>query len=293
MDIAGDSAGDWPMKDGTPPNEQEQDMEPPTIRYTALEHVGAPDATTEISWLGHSTVVIRTGETWILTDPVLRGRMAHLRRRSPLRREDWPDRVDAILLSHLHLDHCDLPTLRRLGRDIPIVAPVGAGAWLRRRGFRRVEELADGETISVERVEVTAVPATHSGRRIPFGPTTATVGHVVRGGHTTYFAGDTDLFDGMASIDPGIDAALIPVWGWGRTLGTGHLDPERAAQALALLRPRLAIPIHWGTFHPLGTGIRDRRFLEDPPHRFAALASQLAPEVDVRVIEPGWRLVMS
>jgi len=268
-------------------------MEPTMPRPALTERPGDTPLTTEITWIGHSTALIRTGDTWILTDPVLRGRTAHLRRRSPLLPEDWPARVDAILISHLHLDHCDLPTLRRLGRHVPIVVPAGAGAWLRKRGFRQIEELAIGDTLRVERVEVTAVPAMHSGHRVPFGPTTATVGYVVRGGHTTYFAGDTDLFDDMASIDPAIDAALIPVWGWGRTLGSGHLDPERAAEAVALLRPRLAIPIHWGTLHPIGTGIRDRRFLENPPHRFATLVRLTAPDVDVHIIEPGGRLEIS
>lgn len=247
---------------------------------------------TEITWIGHSTVMIRTGETWILTDPVLRGRTAHLRRRVRLLPEDWPARVDVILLSHLHLDHCDLPTLKKLGRDIPIFAPVGAGAWLRKHGFRQVEELAVGASRQVEVATVTAVPAFHSGHRVPFGPTAATIGYLVEGRHTTYFAGDTDLFDGMAELGPDIDVALIPVWGWGRSLGPGHLDPERAALAAGLLQPRLAIPIHWGTLHPFGTGIRDRRFLEDPPHQFAARARETAPDVEVRILAPGGRVVL-
>lgn len=248
--------------------------------------------TTEITWLGHSTVMIRTGETWILTDPVLRGRMAHLRRRTRFLPEDWPARVDTILISHLHLDHCDLPSLRKLGTQIPIIAPIGAGDWLSKQGFTQVEELAVGMSRVVERVVITAVPATHSGHRVPFGPTAETLGYVVRGSHTTYFAGDTDLFEGMATIDPDIDVALIPVWGWGRTLGTGHLDPTRAAEALGLIQPRLAIPIHWGTFHPIGTGLRDRRFLDDPPNIFAQLARETAPDVEVRILPPGGRIVI-
>ncbi len=121
-------------------------MEPTMPRPALTERPGDTPLTTEITWIGHSTALIRTGDTWILTDPVLRGRTAHLRRRSPLLPEDWPARVDAILISHLHLDHCDLPTLRRLGRHVPIVVPAGAGAWLRKRGFRQIEELAIGDT---------------------------------------------------------------------------------------------------------------------------------------------------
>lgn len=251
----------------------------------------AHQPTTEITWLGHSTVLIRTGDTWILTDPVSRCRTAHLRRQTPLLPQYWPKHIDATLISHLHLDHCDLPTLRKLGRDIPIIVPTGAGDWLRRRGFRRVEELAVGACRQVEVARVTAVPAIHSGRRVPFGPTAATVGYIIEGPHTTYFAGETDLFDGMAELGA-LDVALIPVWGWGRSLGPGHLNPDRAAQAVGLLRPTLALPIHWGTLHPFGTGIRDRRFLEDPPHQFAERAREEAPDVEVHILAPGGRILL-
>jgi L-ascorbate metabolism protein UlaG (beta-lactamase superfamily) len=127
----------------------------------------------------------------------------------------------------------------------------------------------------------------HSGHRIPFGPTTETIGFVIEGSHTIYFAGDTDLFDDMATLGAEIDLGLIPVWGWGRTLGTGHLDPERAARAVGLIQPRLAVPIHWGTFHPYGTGLRDRRFLTEPARQFADFARDLAPDVHIHIAEPG------
>jgi L-ascorbate metabolism protein UlaG (beta-lactamase superfamily) len=81
--------------------------------------------------------------------------------------------------------------------------------------------------------------------------------------------------------------ALLPIWGWGPSVGSGHLDPERAARALTLLRPRLAVPIHWGTFYPVGL----RRLRPDPlvrpPLEFARLARDLAPDVEVRVLQPG------
>jgi L-ascorbate metabolism protein UlaG (beta-lactamase superfamily) len=206
--------------------------------------------------------------------------------------EDWPASLDAILISHLHLDHCDLPTLQRLGKHRRLIVPVGAGEWMRQRGFTNVEELPVGAGSTVERVEVTAIPARHSGRRFPFGPTAETIGFVLRGSQTIYFAGDTDLFDEMGSFNVDLDVALIPVWGWGRSLGAGHLNPERAAEALRLLRPRVAIPIHWGTLHPYGTAIRDRRFLVDPPIEFARFARATAPSVQVRIIQPGERVVI-
>ncbi|MCO5177902.1 MAG: MBL fold metallo-hydrolase [Thermomicrobiales bacterium] len=243
--------------------------------------------TSGVTWLGHSTTLIQTGGQRILTDPILRRRVAHLRRRSDIRPANRPQQIDAVLLSHLHLDHCDLPTLRRLGDAAPLIVPEGAAAWLRRRGLPHAEEIAVGETRQIGGMRVRAVPAVHSGHRVPFGPTTATIGYVIEGSHAIYFAGDTDLFDDMSSLGAQIDLALIPVWGWGRTLGAGHLDPERAARAVSLIQPRLAVPIHWGTFHPYGTGIRDRRFLTEPAGRFADFARVFAPEVDIRIAAPG------
>jgi L-ascorbate metabolism protein UlaG (beta-lactamase superfamily) len=87
--------------------------------------------------------------------------------------------------------------------------------------------------------------------------------------------------------------ALLPIWGWGPRLGGGHLDPRRAAEALALLHPRIAVPIHWGVLYPLGVGWLKPRYLTEPARRFSELASELAPEVDVRVLAPGESLVVA
>ncbi|HEY5815141.1 MAG TPA: MBL fold metallo-hydrolase, partial [Solirubrobacterales bacterium] len=100
-------------------------------------------------------------------------------------------------------------------------------------------------------------------------------------------AGDTDLFEGMADLGPGLDLALLPIWGWGPTLGAGHLDPERAARAAALLAPRIAVPIHWGTLYPLGLARLRPDPLRMPPREFAARMRDLAPQVEARVLAPG------
>jgi L-ascorbate metabolism protein UlaG (beta-lactamase superfamily) len=196
--------------------------------------------------------------------------------------------VDTVLLSHLHYDHADLPSLRLLGRRTRLLAPRGAGAWLRRAGFRDVQELAAGEAGTLGGVEVTAVPARHDDRRRPGGgPRAEPIGFVLAAERRVYFAGDTDLFDEMAGLAP-LDAALLPVAGWGPRLGPGHLDPVRAARAAALMGPRLVVPIHWGTLSPRGT--RLGAWFSDPPHLFAARLAELAPGVDVRVIAPGQAL---
>ena len=119
-------------------------------------------------------------------------------------------------------------------------------------------------------------------------PPRPSLGYLVHGTHSVYFAGDTDLFPGMAQIgELNLGVALLPVWGWGPSLGPGHMDPYRAALALRLLKPRLAIPIHWGTLYPLGFIPSWAGFLSDPPHRFAWFAKRLAPEVEVAILQPG------
>jgi L-ascorbate metabolism protein UlaG (beta-lactamase superfamily) len=161
-----------------------------------------------------------------------------------------------------------------------IFVPAGAGAWLRGTGFADVRELAVGGEASVGSLLVRAVPAVHSGYRPPFGPTAPPLGFVVRGSRSVYFAGDTDLFDGMAHRGEPIDMALIPVWGWGPTLGRGlHLDPHRAAEALRLIRPRAAVPIHWGTYWPHALGRVFPERLVEPPAAFVEYAAELAPDV--------------
>jgi L-ascorbate metabolism protein UlaG (beta-lactamase superfamily) len=216
----------------------------------------------------------------LLTDPVLRPRVLHLRRTAPVPAAALRG-VDAVLVSHGHWDHLDLPSLDRLGRELPIVCPRGLGGLLRRKGFRAVTEVDAGENLSIGAVHVTAVHAEHSGGRVPFGASGPALGFVLAGSQSVYFAGDTDFFDGMAELGP-VDIALLPVAGWGRKLGPGHLDPVGAARAAALIRPRVAIPIHWGTLYAIG------RVPEiASPHEFVERAAELAPGVEVRVLRPG------
>jgi L-ascorbate metabolism protein UlaG (beta-lactamase superfamily) len=243
-----------------------------------------------IVFLGHATVLITLDGVSLLTDPLLRGRVAHLRRQVPPVDRALVADPGAVLISHLHQDHLDLPSLRHLGRDTPLVVPAGAGEWLGERGFMSVTELSPGEQTSVGALSVTAVEARHDGGRRPGGPQAQAMGYLVRGSKSVYFAGDTELFDGMSTLagpSRGIDVALLPVGGWGPTLGPGHLDPLDAARALGLLSPRIAIPIHWGTLLPIGFSRRFRARFGDPPRQFAEHAASLTPEVDVRILEPG------
>ena len=219
----------------------------------------------------------------LLTDPVLRRRVAHMRRiAAPAPKEV---RADAILLSHAHHDHLDLPSLALAPAGAPAIAPPGVARLVRRRTGREVIELPPGDRVRLGAVEILATAAVHDERRLPWGPRLGAVGFLVEGSSRVYFAGDTDLFEGMRELSEGLDAALLPIWGWGPRVGSGHLDPRRAAQAAALLRPRVAVPIHWGTL--AGPRVWWREDPSLPVRLFERFLADYAPGVTARILSPG------
>ena len=241
-----------------------------------------------LTYVGHATALIERDGVRMLTDPVLRGRVAHLRRQGGPVDVIALGRIDAVLISHSHRDHLDFPSLRQVaGPAVTVVVPPGMGEQLEGVGFGAVRELAVGASADVDAIQITATPAHHDSARHPFGVPGEAVGYLIGADRSVYFAGDTDLFPGMAELAGRLDVALLPVWGWGPTLGAGHLSPQSAAEALTLLRPRLAVPIHWGTLFPAGLARLRAPLLSDPPHEFARAAARLAPAVDVRVLAPG------
>ena len=240
-----------------------------------------------VTWLGHSTVVIEIDGTRLITDPALRRRIWHLRRPEAVSAAAL-GRLEGVLVSHAHFDHLDLRSLDKLDRSLRVVVPWEAGELVRRRGFARVLEVAAGDELDLGSVRVRATHAEHASGRGPFSPQSSALGYVLSGSVTVYFAGDTDLFDGMAELGP-LDLALLPVSGWGATLPAGHLDPLRAAEALRLLRPRAAVPIHWGTFRaPFAP-----RTGSAPARDFARAAARVAPEVKVHTLRIGESLTLA
>ncbi len=239
-----------------------------------------------ITYVGHATVLIEIDGVRILTDPLLRGRVGLLRSKTSTFDEGWRRDLDAILISHPHRDHLDAPSLRSLEQHTKIVVPTGVGRRARQLGFSDINEVDVGDAIEIGGVSVTATPAAHGRLPRTFKPPTP-VGYLVESTASIYFAGDTDLFSEMEEISDELDVALLPIWGWGPRLGAGHLDPRRAAEALRLLKPKVAIPIHWGVLHPVGIGWTRPGYLSFPAHRFLRDAGRRAPEVDVRVLEPG------
>jgi L-ascorbate metabolism protein UlaG (beta-lactamase superfamily) len=248
-----------------------------------------------VTWWGHSTATVEDSGVRLLTDPVLTGRLAHLRRRRGPDPSASARDADAALISHLHADHLHVRSLRQLSPRTRLVVPLGAAALLARkdRGLAdRCVEVQEGDEIAVGALRVRAVPAAHSGRRHPRSRYTGpALGYVIAGHRRAWFAGDTDLFNEMSRLGP-LDLALLPVGGWGPTLGHGHLDPTRAVEAVRRSQPRLAIPIHWGTLWPVGLNRVRPDLFNLPGPRFASLAATAQPRTRVHVLAPGEELAL-
>ena len=238
-----------------------------------------------LTYIGHATVLIETAGARLLTDPLLHGGIAHMRRRVPLPELGSLRDLDAVLISHAHADHLDVKSLRMLEHPGEVVAPRGCAGILKRAGMRDVVELTAGERYTVAGVEVEAVHAEHDGRRNPFGRDIPTLGYIVHGPARIYFAGDTDLFDEMAALAGRVDVALLPIWGWGPRLPAGHLNPESAARAVALIEPAVAVPIHWGTMRSVGAKGADDPHA--PARAFKEAVAAAAPATEVRVLAAG------
>ena len=256
-------------------------------------------APVSITWWGHATTSIALNGRRVLTDPVLTRRLAHLTRIGrPLPGIDAL-RADVALVSHLHFDHLDVPSLRQLSLSTRIVAPDGAVRALRRSApdvAQRIEEVVPCDIVNLDGVRIRAVPAKHDGRRSPLsrfsGPA---LGFIIENDDAEiptriWFAGDTGLFAAMSQLAP-IDVAVVPVGGWGPNLGPTHLDPEQAAEAVRRVGAGDAIPIHYGTLWP--SGLRRvhpasfRRGFTDPGTKFATELARSCPGATAHVISQG------
>jgi L-ascorbate metabolism protein UlaG (beta-lactamase superfamily) len=244
-----------------------------------------------ITWWGHSTCTIEDRGVRVLTDPLFCSQLGHLRRRRGPPPGDGSRRAGLAVVSHLHVDHLHVGSLALLPPDVPVVLPRGAlraVPELRRLRDRDLVEVGPGDVVPVDGLVVEAVPADHDGRRWPWSRRRApALGYVVNGEARIYFAGDTDRSDAVRAAVGRCDIALLPVGGWGPTLGSGHLDPARAAGFLAELDAYHAVPVHFGTMWPVGLGrVRPDRF-HRPGSEFARHAARLGLACSVRELRPG------
>lgn len=222
------------------------------------------------SWLGHASFLLEGCGARLLVDPVFSDHCAPLPLPS-LRRQVPPPcpladlgRIDAVLVTHGHYDHLDLPTLRALGRSTPLVVAQGHGPWLRSRGFGQVRELAwFASTEALPGIRVTATPAQHFTARTPFDRNR---GHwcgfrIDGGGASLWHAGDSGYCPAFREIGERlgpVDFGMIPIGAYAPRwfMKPMHLAPEEAVEVFRETRCRRAVGMHWGTFRltdePLG-----------------------------------------
>jgi L-ascorbate metabolism protein UlaG (beta-lactamase superfamily) len=246
----------------------------------------------KVTFLGHATILIEINGLRILTDPFIRNSVAHLKREAPPVEDRLLKDIDLVLLSHHHQDHLDFKSLKNINPPLIVGCPDTKGV-LRKRKLEGVDLVA-GEVFNFKGVEIKAIKANHPhSKTLPFKRVTGDpVGFIVEGRKKVYFAGDTDLFPEMADLlKEAIDLAALPIWGWGPNLGPGHLDPKKAALVTELIKPKVAIPIHWGTYFPrlLKNG---RDTLTNKGPEFKEEVIKTGSETEVFVLKPGQEIII-
>jgi L-ascorbate metabolism protein UlaG (beta-lactamase superfamily) len=211
-----------------------------------------------LAWAGHASWIVHTGGLTVLTDPVWSRRILGTPPRVTPVGVEWAHLppIDAVVISHNHYDHLDLPTLRRLPRDTHLFVPAGLGRWCRRRGFTAVTELDWWECAELDGVRFDFVPSHHWSKRTPTDTCRSLWGGWVLtepGGTRLYFAGDTGYgrwFTEIGRRYPGIDLAILPIGAYAPRplLRPVHTDPEEAVQACLDVGARRMAPMHWATF---------------------------------------------
>lgn len=241
-----------------------------------------------LTWWGHSASTWLDGDTTVLFDPVLTARLGHLRRvRGPVPPPEAAD-ADLILLSHLHADHTHLPSLGLITPPAVVISPAGSRRLLTpvvARGLT-LHEVEPGDRVEFCGLEVRVLAADHDGRRHPGsrqrGPA---LGYLLEGSRRCWYPGDTGPEFALPDVGH-VNIALVPVGGWGPNLGPGHLDAQQAAEAVRRVRPSLAVPVHWGTWWPIG--LRQRPDLIDlPATAFAGHVARFAPTTRVHLLRHG------
>jgi N-acyl-phosphatidylethanolamine-hydrolysing phospholipase D len=231
-----------------------------------------------VTWLGHSSFLLQGGGRHLLVDPVFSDHCAPLPLPSlkrvvppPCRLGELPA-IDAVLLTHSHYDHLDLPTLRAVGRRTPLLVPEGHTRFLGKRGFSEVREVAWFESVEpFPGLRITATPSQHFTARTPFD---RNLGHwcgwlLESAGVKLWHAGDSGYCPAFREIGERcgpIDFGMIPIGAYSPRwfMKPMHMNPEEAVAVFEESRCIRAVAMHWGTFRltdePLG----------EPPLRLAA-----------------------
>ncbi len=254
-----------------------------------------------VTWLGHATALLEVDGYRLLTDPVWSERCSPARSLGPRRLHPPPvpletlPAVDAVVISHDHYDHLDMPTVRALARSqrAPFLVPLGVGAHLREWGVpdSRIIELDWHSQTRIGELTLTCTPARHySGRFLSRG-NTLWASWAIRGPqHRAFFGGDSGYTRSFADIGAAygpFDLTLLPIGAYNKSWPDIHMNPEEAVRAHRDLNAAapggVLVPIHWATFrlapHPWG----------EPADRLVEAA--LADAVAIAVPKPGGRVV--
>jgi L-ascorbate metabolism protein UlaG (beta-lactamase superfamily) len=222
----------------------------------------APDSGLRITWLGHSTLLLEVDGVRILTDPVFGQRASPVSFAGPKRFHPVPvpiaglPAIDVLLLSHDHYDHLCSGSIRELAqRPLQVVTALGVASHLESYGMphERIHELDWHEQLTLPGVRFTATPAQHfSGRGLGDRNSTLWASWVIETErHKLFFSGDTGLFPGLAEIGQRhgpFDLTLLEIGAYHPAWGSIHLGPENALIAHEMLRGKILLPVHWGTF---------------------------------------------
>lgn len=227
----------------------------------------------KVTYIGHSTLLIESGGIALLTDPVFAQNILFARRLAPLTNDPGRlPRLDAVLISHTHLDHFDITSFKYIDTKTPVIIPEGSFKTVSRNLTNPVVELGTWASYKIsDGLTVNAVPARHSGLSPMPRPYSMALGYVIElDGRKIYFAGDTGYgghFKEIASAHA-IDHAFLPIGSYSPSFfKRWHMDPVETVQAFIDLKAKKMSPIHWGTF---------RLSLEKPDEPLAWLEKEAA-----------------
>lgn len=234
----------------------------PIVRRTAADYRTPPASGLRVTWLGHSTLLLEIDGRRVLIDPVWGERASPFTFLGPKRFFAPPlplaelPAIDAVVISHDHYDHLDLPTVKALvDRGVRWVVPLGVGAHLATWGVpeRDITELDWWEAVEVAGLTLTATPARHfSGRGLDDAGRTLWAGWAITGpAHRAFYSGDTALHDEFSAIGERLgpfDLTMIEAGAYDALWADVHLGPEQAVLAHRLVRGDVMLPVHWGMF---------------------------------------------
>ena len=270
------------------------------LRGTPGQPISVASDELGVMFLGHSSFLLQIAGKNLLVDPVFATRLIIMRRqrRAGVRIADLPP-IDAVLLTHAHMDHLNRPTLRKVARATrrltgqapAVIVPHGVEDLVAGLGFREVRALTTWQQTRFEGLDITFTPAKHWGARM-FRDTHRGFGGygIAGGGHTVYHSGDTAYFNGFYEIGEKLrpDVALLPIGAYyPDSYRAVHTSPEEALRIFLELGAQTMVPMHFGTFR-LG-----REPMEEPPVRLMAEAIRLGVEERVRILAEGETLLLN